>query len=99
MPFGVGAVVVIVAVDVPDVVTVVGLKAAVVPVGSPVALKVTTPVNPLIAPIVAVYVVLPPPGAIVRDDGEALMVKSEPVVIVRVTVLLWTSAPAEPAQE
>ena len=41
----------------PLAVTVVGLKLAEAPVGNPLALNVTVPVNPFSAPIVTVYVV------------------------------------------
>ena len=54
---GVVVLVVTVIVDVPLVVTVVGLKLAEAPEGNPLALNVTVPVNPLRAPIVTVYVV------------------------------------------
>jgi hypothetical protein len=47
VPTGVDAVVAIVIVVEPEVVTVVGLKLAVAPVGSPLTLKLTVPVKPL----------------------------------------------------
>jgi hypothetical protein len=46
LPTGVLVLVVTVIVDDPVPVTVVGLKVAVAPVGSPLALKVTTPLKP-----------------------------------------------------
>ena len=54
---GVVVLVVTVIVEVPLVVIVVGLKLAEAPVGKPLALSVTAPVNPLSAPTVTVYVV------------------------------------------
>ena len=55
-PTGVVQLVVTVSVEVPDPVTVAGEKLYVAPLGSPLALSVTTPLNPFNAPIVAVYV-------------------------------------------
>ena len=43
-----------VMVELPDPLTEVGLKVAVAPVGNPLALKVTVPLNPPVDPIVAV---------------------------------------------
>jgi hypothetical protein len=60
VPSGVLPVVVTVNVDVPAPVTVAGEKLAVAPVGNPLALSVTTPVNPFNAPMLAVYVVALP---------------------------------------
>jgi hypothetical protein len=57
VPTGVLPVVVTVNAELPDPVTVAGAKLAVAPAGSPLALSVTTPVNPFNAPIFAVYVV------------------------------------------
>lgn len=54
LAIGVEVVVVIVSVEEPDPETVVGEKAAVAPVGRPLALNVTVPVNPLSGEIVAV---------------------------------------------
>jgi hypothetical protein len=54
LPTGVLALVVTVIVDDPVPVTVVGLKVAVAPVGSPLALKVTIPLKPPEGVIVAV---------------------------------------------
>ena len=56
VPTGVVLPVVTVSVMVPDPVTVAGEKLAVAPVGNPLTLGVTTPVNPPSAVIVAVYV-------------------------------------------
>jgi hypothetical protein len=52
--------VVTVNVEFPVPVTVAGEKLAVAPVGNPLALNVTTPVNPFSAPMLAVYVVALP---------------------------------------
>lgn len=72
---GVVVAVVTVMFDEPEPVTLPGLKVALAPAGSPVALKVTTPLNPPTAAMVAVYWVLPP-CTTVCEDGEAEMVKS-----------------------
>jgi hypothetical protein len=60
VPTGVLPVVVTVNVELPAPVTVAGEKLAVAPVGNPLALSVTTPVNPFKAPTLAVYVVALP---------------------------------------
>src|SRR5882762_7102322 len=60
MPAVVVVAVVTVIVDEPDVVTDVGLKLADAPLGNPLALNVTVPVNPPDGVTVAVYVVLAP---------------------------------------
>ena len=54
LPVDVLPVVVTVRVERPDIVTVAGLKVAVAPVGSPLTVNVTIPVNPPSAPIVTV---------------------------------------------
>ena len=72
---GVVTLVVTVMVEVPLVVTVVGLKLAEAPVGKPLALRVTVPVNPFIAPMVTVYVV-ELPAVTVCVEGETPMEKS-----------------------
>ena len=72
---GVVMLVVTVIVEVPLVVTVVGLKLAEAPVGRPLALSVTVPANPFSAPMVTVYVV-ELPAVTVCVPGEAPMVKS-----------------------
>jgi hypothetical protein len=60
VPTGVLPVVVTVSVELPAPVTVAGEKLAVAPAGNPLALSVTTPVNPFKAPTLAVYVVALP---------------------------------------
>ena len=62
-------------VEEPEPVTEVGLKLAVAPLGRPLALKPTTPLNPPDPVTVAVYEV-PPPAVTVCDAGDAAMVKS-----------------------
>src|ERR1035438_230542 len=57
VPSGVVELVVTVSVEVPDPVTVAGEKLAVAPAGSPLALSVTTPLNPFSAPMLVVKVV------------------------------------------
>src|SRR2546430_1014863 len=79
VPTGVLPVVVTVNVELPAPVTVVGEKFAVAPVGSPLALNVTTPPNPFNAPMLAVYVVALP-TVTVCVLGLADIVKSGVVV-------------------
>ena len=64
-----------VSVDVPDVVTDVGLKVAGGPAGATLAVRVTVPVKPPVGVMVAVYVVLEP-AVIEREGGETDSVKS-----------------------
>ena len=72
---GVVVPVVTVIVELPLAVIVVGLKLAEAPVGNPLALSVTVPVNPFRAPMVTVYVV-ELPAATVCEAGAAPMEKS-----------------------
>src|SRR6476659_7121377 len=65
-------------VEEPEPVTEVGLKLALAPLGRPLTLKLTVPVNPPSAATVAVYEV-PPPCVNVCDAGDAVMEKSGPV--------------------
>jgi hypothetical protein len=62
-------------VELPEVVTDVGLKLPVAPVGNPLTLKFTVPVKPAIALTVVVYVV-PFPAVTVCEPGVAEMLKS-----------------------
>jgi hypothetical protein len=62
-------------VELPDPVTEVGLKLALAPVGRPLMLKATTPVNPPDAATVVVYEV-PAPAVTVCDAGVAVIEKS-----------------------
>lgn len=64
-----------VSVELPELVTEGGLKLAPAPAGSPlVTFKLTVPLNPFTAPIVAVYVVLLP-CVTLWEDGVAATVK------------------------
>lgn len=80
---GVVVAVVTLMVDEPEPVTVPGLKVAVAPAGSPLALRVTTPLNPPITAMVAVYEVLFP-CTTAWEDGVAEIVKSGVVVALTV---------------
>lgn len=64
-------------VEEPEVVTEAGLKLALAPVGRPLTLNATEPVNPPDAATVAVYDV-PAPAVTVCDAGEAVMEKLGP---------------------
>jgi len=74
VPAGVLPMVVTVNVEFPAPVTVGGEKLAVAPVGNPLALSVTTPVNPFSAAMLAVYVVALP-TVTVRVPGLPEIVK------------------------
>jgi hypothetical protein len=74
VPTGVVPLVVTVSVDVPDPVTVTGEKLAVAPVGNPLALSATTPLNPFKAPTLAVYVAVLP-ATTVSEPGVAVRLK------------------------
>ena len=74
VPVEVDEFVLTVSVDVPWAVTELGLKLAVELDGNPRTLNVTVPLKPLIAAMVAVYVVLLP-RVTVCEDGEAEMEK------------------------
>jgi hypothetical protein len=84
VPTGVLPVVVTVKVELPVPVTAVGEKLAVAPVGNPLALSVTVPVNPFKAPTLAVYVAALP-TLTVCVLGLADIVKSG-VVVARGTI-------------
>jgi hypothetical protein len=60
LPAGVLPAVVIVKIELPGALREAGANVAVAPVGRPLALRLTDPVNPLMAPTLTVYVVLPP---------------------------------------
>jgi hypothetical protein len=94
-PTGVLELVVTVSVDAPEPVSEVGLNPAVAPVGNPLTLNPTVPVNPFNAPTFTVYVV-PPPTVIVCEDGVAETVKSGAPVTFKVTVALCVSEPLVP---
>ena len=92
VPVGVVAVVVTVIVALPAPATLGGLKEAEESAGSPVALRWTVPLKPFRAPMVTVYVVLPPRTAVL-DPGDAAIVKSGAAVTPRLTVVDRVSAP------
>ena len=89
VPVGVEALVETLMVVDPEVLTDAGLNEAVAPVGSPVTLNATVPLNPVPGVTVAVYVV-PAPAMTVRDDGVA---DNEKSVTVIVRVAGWLAAP------
>jgi hypothetical protein len=62
-------------VDVPEPVTLVGLKLPLPPEPNPPTERFTVPANPFVAVIVVVYVALPP-CTTVAEDGETAIVKS-----------------------
>ena len=68
------------SVDVPDVDNDVGLKDAVVPLGRPLTLRPTVPLNPAFIVNVVLYVV-GLPAETVCDDGEADIEKSGTVIV------------------
>ena len=86
-----------VKVNVPLVVTDVGLKAAVTPLGRPLAESETVPVKPFCAPIVIVLG-LPVPCAMLRVVGEAARVKFglADAVTVRLMVAVCVREPETP---
>jgi hypothetical protein len=92
---GVVVLVVTVIVEVPLAVTVVGLKLAEAPVGNPLALSVTTPVNPFRAPIVTVYVV-ELPALTVWEAGDAEREKSGADATTRLEVAECVRLPLVP---
>jgi hypothetical protein len=90
--------VITVNVEFPVPVTVAGEKLAVAPVGSPLALSVTTPANPFSAPTLAVYVVALP-AITVCVLGLPDTVKSGGggcALTTKLTVVVWLSAPLVP---
>jgi hypothetical protein len=85
LPVGVVVAVVMVRVELAPGAMEAGLKAGLAPVGRPVALKLTAPVNPFKAPALTVYEVLPP-WMTLCAAGVADSVKSGDAVTFRVTV-------------
>lgn len=83
------------SVEVPEVATDVGVKLPVAPLGKPLALRVTVPVNPLIALTVTEYVVLWP-AVTVCELGEAEIEKSGGAFTTRETVVLCVRLPLVP---
>jgi hypothetical protein len=96
VPTGVLPVVVTVNVEFPVPVTVAGEKLAVAPVGNPLALSVTTPVNPFNAPMLAVYVVALPTFT-VCVPGLADIVKSGVVAACGTIWMPFTGARGNPS--
>jgi hypothetical protein len=98
VPAGVFPPVVTVNVELPVPVTDVGEKLAVAPVGNPLALSVTTPVNPFSAAMLAVYVVALP-TVTVRVPGLPEIVKSAPgggAFTSKLTVVVCVTLPLIP---
>jgi len=97
VPAGVLPMVVTVNVEFPAPVTVVGEKLAVAPVGNPLALSVTTPVNPFSAAMLAVYVVALP-TVTVRVPGLPEIVKSAggDAFSTKLTVVVCVTLPLTP---
>ena len=91
-PPGVVAAVVTVSVEVPAVVTDVGLNVAVAPAGNPLTVRATAPVKPFTAADVGVYVV-PAPCATVCVAGDAVNVKSGGALTSKVMSAVWTRLP------
>ena len=89
VPVGVDEVVAIVMVELPPVVTLVGLKLAVAPLGKPLALKLTVCEEPVVSAVEMVLVPLAP-WVTVTVVGLALMEKSPgPWVTVSDTLVEW----------
>ena len=84
-----------VRVEVPDPVTDVGLNVPVAPVGKPLTVNPTTPVNPPVAVTVGVYVVLPP-CVTLCDAGDEVSVKLGGPLTTSVVVAVWERAPLVP---
>src|SRR5580700_8268457 len=95
LPVGVLLVVVTVSVEVPDPLTDEGENDGVAPLGSPLALRLTAPLNPLMAPTFTVYVAVPP-GFTENELGAAETEKSGGPVTFSVTVAVWLCAPLVP---
>ena len=87
--------VVMVRVDEPDPVMVVGLNVPVAPAGRPLTPRVTTPAKPFTAVTVDVYVV-PAPAAMLRLAGVAEKPKSWPPVTTKETPAVWFKDPLVP---
>ena len=84
----------------PDPVTVAGEKLAVAPAGSPLALSVTTPLNPFSAPMLVVKVVAFPTTT-VCELGVAVRLKFfggglEVAATVKLTLAVWIKLPLVP---
>ena len=95
VPVGVVDAVWTVSVEVPDPLTEVGLNVPVAPVGNPLKVNPTEPVNPPVAVTDGVNVVLPP-GATLCEEGDDVRVKLGAPVTPSVTVAVWTRLPSVP---
>ena len=82
-------------VDVPDPVTVVGVKLVVVRAGAPATVKFTVPAKPFCGAMVTVYVAVPP-REMVTLAGVAEMVKLAGAVTTSVTVVECTRPASVP---
>jgi len=99
VPGTVGAPALNVSVDVPPAVTVLGLNAALVPFGTPLAPNETLSAEPLVTVVVIVDEALPPWPALTLA-GLALMVKSDGgPTTVSATVVLWLALAAVPVTD
>ena len=97
VPFGELVLVEMVRVELPEPVTEVGLKAPLLPDGTPVTLRTTAPAKPFCGAIVTAYVVTAPRFTL-REDGAAEIEKS-PVCgafTLSVTVVERTKVPPVP---
>lgn len=95
MPAAVDVVVLTVSVELPDPTTDVGLKLAEAPVGNPLTLKLTVPLNPPDPASLTEYVV-PAPAVTVWLAGEAATLKSPAELTTNVTFVEWLSEPLVP---
>jgi len=95
VPVAVAAVVEMLSVEVPEVLTEAGLKVALTPAGKLPVPRETVPLKLLSAPTVTVYVV-PLPAVTARDEGDAEIVKSGIPFTIRVTVAEWASVAVVP---
>src|ERR1019366_4457064 len=98
VPSGVVELVVTVSVEVPEPVTVAGEELAVAPAGSPLALSVTTPLNPFSAPMLVVKVVAFPTTT-VCELGVAVRLKfggGWVAATVKLTLAVWVKLPLVP---
>ena len=84
----------VVTLIVDEVVAELGLNDALPPLGRPLTLRATGPVNPLFGVMVIEYEV-PLPGFTLRLDGEVEMEKSG-VFTIKVTMVEWTRVPLVP---
>ena len=95
MPTGVVPVVETVSVEVPDVVTDVGLNVPVAPVGNPVTLKVTVPVKPP-EPVTVCKKLVLLPWITDWELGEEFSEKSGGALTTKIVEALWVKLPLVP---